>query len=189
MSRRLIFTLVGNRLLSLLSYIFLPHVHHMKSESQQHPALVSRFPDTPLTHNPTYCQSPSVHMIRISVRNTLFRSDFPLLSFFPQCSLPQRPSQHSQSVMNWHIPTNLNLSKHTERRGNSCFAFSHPWEQPSGLFPTSLCTYICLFALYCHFSCFLSKILIKNQKLKFYFIKNNVYVSGHIKGQVIPKVL
>ena len=189
MSRRLIFTLVGNRLLSLLSYIFLPHVHHMKSDSQQHPALVSRFPDTPLTHNPTYCQSPSVHMIRISVRNTLFRSDFPLLSFFPQCSLPQRPSQHSQSVMNWHIPTNLNLSKHTERRGNSCFAFSHPWEQPSGLFPTSLCTYICLFALYCHFSCFLSKILIKNQKLKFYFIKNNVYVSGHIKGQVIPKVL
>lgn len=82
MSRILIFTLVGNRLLSLISHIFLPHIHHMKSDSQQHSALLSHFPGMTLTHNPTCSQSPEYAHDKAFNKSLLFCFRLPY-SVFP----------------------------------------------------------------------------------------------------------
>lgn len=76
--------------------------------------------------------------------------------------------------MNWHTPMNLNLSKHTRRKGNSSLAFSHLPQQPSGLFLTSL--YISMYAraLYYHSSLFFFYTF--SLKIKILFYQKYVYV-------------
>lgn len=99
MSRRLIFTtwFVSNRLLSSLSYIFLPNTHHMKSDSQKHSTRLSCSQRCLL---PTTVPTTKTFM-KIS---TCFSKNFPLpftlpLLFFPMLHfLPETdPDELAQS--------------------------------------------------------------------------------------------
>lgn len=58
--------------------IILIHIHYMKSDGQQHSALLSHFPDVPLTHTPTYCQRPNMQNDKAFSKNL----SIPLTSLF-----------------------------------------------------------------------------------------------------------